>query len=127
MRLLKYSGVRGWPREVGLGQTVGGKMDLDQATSMAARVGALYCQRFGIVPDEAFFLGKLAEELGEVSAATLKLTGRSRGGDAPMSEREANLREEIADLFGFLLMFAAHRGIDLGAAFEDKWGRHLQE
>lgn len=44
-----------------------------------------------------------------------------------MSEREANLREEIADLFGFLLMFAAHRGIDLGAAFEDKWGRHLQE
>ena len=79
------------------------------------------------MPDEAFFLGKLAEELGEVSAATLKLTGRSRGADAPLAEREVNLREEMADLFGFLLMFAALRGIDLGAAFKDKWGRHLQE
>ncbi len=102
-------------------------MDLDQASSMAARVGALYCRRFGIVPDEAFFLGKLAEELGEVSAATLKLTGRSRGSAAPLADREANLREEMADLFGFLLMFAAHRGIDLGAALQDKWGRHEQE
>lgn len=102
-------------------------MSLQQISDKAARVGALYCARFGIVPDEAFFLGKLSEELGEVAAATLKLTGRSRGGDLPLTEREANLRDEMADLFGFLLMFAAHRGIDLGAAFEDKWGRHLQE
>lgn len=94
---------------------------------VAARVGALYCERFAIVPDEAFFLGKLAEELGEVSAATLKLTGRSRGADAPLPERAANLRDEMADLLGFLLMFAAHRGIDLGAAFEEKWGRWLKE
>ena len=93
----------------------------------AVRVGALYCARFAIVPDEAFFLGKLAEELGEVSAATLKLTGRSRGGDAPLAEREANLRDEMADLLGFLLMFAAHRGIDLGAAFDEKWGRWLKD
>ena len=93
----------------------------------AVRVGALYCARFAIVPDEAFFLGKLVEELGEVSAASLKLTGRSRGGDAPLAEREANLRDEMADLLGFLLMFAAHRGIDLGAAFEEKWGRLLKE
>lgn len=93
----------------------------------AARVGELYCARFGVVPDEAFFLGKLAEELGEVSAATLKLTGRSRGADTPLAAREANLRDEMADLFGFLLMFAAHRGIDLGAAFEAKWGRWLKE
>lgn len=96
-------------------------------TDKAARVGALYAANFGIVPDEAFFLGKLAEELGEVSAATLKLTGRSRGADAPLAEREANLRDEMADLLGFLLMFAAHRGIDLGAAFEAKWGRWMKE
>ena len=41
----------------------------------AARVGALYCESFGIVADDAFFLGKLSEELGEVAAAVLKLTG----------------------------------------------------
>lgn len=104
-----------------------GAVALDEITARAARVGALYCDRFGIVPDEAFFLGKLAEELGEVSAATLKLTGRSRGAETPMAEREANLCEEMADLLGFLLMFAAHRGIDLGAAFEEKWGRWLKD
>ncbi|MFM7654885.1 MAG: MazG nucleotide pyrophosphohydrolase domain-containing protein [Paracoccaceae bacterium] len=104
-----------------------GAVALDEITARAARVGALYCERFGIVPDEAFFLGKLAEELGEVSAATLKLTGGSRGGETPMAEREANLREEMADLLGFLLMFAAHRGIDLDAAFDEKWGRWLKD
>lgn len=102
-------------------------MRFDDIADTAAKVGALYAARFGIEPDEAFFLGKLAEELGEVSAATLKLTGRSRGSDTPLEEREANLRDEMADLLGFLLMFAAHRGIDLGAAFEEKWGRWLKD
>lgn len=104
-----------------------GDKSLADLTEEAARVGALCAARFGIQPDEAFFLGKLAEELGEVSSATLKLTGRSRGADAPLAEREANLRDEMADLLGFLLMFAAHRGIDLGAAFQEKWGRWLKE
>lgn len=102
-------------------------LTLAQLTEQAAQVGALYCHRFGIQPDEAFFLGKLTEELGEVAAATLKLTGRSRGAEGDLALREANLRDEMADLMGFLLMFAAHRGIDLGAAFEAKWGRYLQE
>jgi NTP pyrophosphatase (non-canonical NTP hydrolase) len=44
-----------------------------------------------------------------------------------LAAREANLRDEMADLMGLLLMFAAHRGIDLGAAFEAKWGRWLKE
>jgi len=102
-------------------------MQLDEMMAKAAQVGGLYCERFGITPDEAFFLGKLSEELGEVSAATLKLTGRSRGAQVPLAAREANLRDEMADLLGLLLMFAAHRGIDLGAAFEQKWGRWLKE
>lgn len=102
-------------------------MTLDELSAQAAEVGALYCQRFGLAADDAFFLGKLAEELGEVASATLKLTGRSRGADAPLADREANLRDEMADLLGFLLMFAAHRGIDLGAAFQAKWGRWLKE
>ena len=102
-------------------------MQLDEMMAKAAQVGGLYCERFGITPDEAFFLGKLSEELGEVSAACLKLTGRSRGHDAPIAQLKANLRDEMADLLGFLLMFAAHRGIDLGAAFDEKWGRWLKD
>lgn len=101
--------------------------NLAKISESAARVGALYCARFDIVPDEAFFLGKLAEELGEVAAATLKLTGRSRAADRSVAELEANLRDELADLLGFLLIFAAHRGIDLDAAFDDKWGRWLKD
>lgn len=100
---------------------------LAELTEKARKVGALYAANFGITPDEAFFLGKLSEELGEVSAALLKVTGRSRGADAPLPGLEANLRDEMADLLGFLLMFAAHRGIDLDAAFEEKWGRWLKE
>lgn len=102
-------------------------ISLADLSEMARKVGALYVTNFGIRADEAFFLGKLSEELGEVAAATLKLTGRSRGADASEAELEANLRDEMADLMGFLLMFAAHRGIDLGAAFEEKWGRWLKD
>lgn len=38
-----------------------------------------------------------------------------------------NLRNEVADLVGVPLMFAAHHGIDPGAAFEEKSGRWLKE
>ena len=75
---------------------VGGDcMSLDQISAKAARVGALYCARFGIEPDEAFFLGKLSEELGEVAAATLKLTGRSRGYYRRFGLSRSKLRELI--------------------------------
>ncbi len=66
---------------------------------------------------------KLSEELSEVSAAVLKFSLRSRGADTPLVQRKAQLRDELADLFGFLLMFAESRGIDLGAALMAKWGR----
>ena len=100
-------------------------MTLDELSAQAAAVGKIYCDRFGIVPDEAFYLGKLSEELGEICATVLKLSHRSRGADTPLVEREAHLRDELADLFGFLLMFAESRGIDLGAALTAKWGRYL--
>lgn len=102
-------------------------MTLDELSAQATAVGRLYCKNFGIVPDEAFYLGKLSEELGEVSAAVLKLSNRSRGADRPLAEREAQLADEMADLFGFLLMFAQSRGIDLGAALQSKWGRYLPD
>jgi hypothetical protein len=41
--------------------------------------------------------------------------------------RKANLRGLSADHLDLLLMFAAHRGIDLGAAFAQKWGRWRKE
>ena len=102
-------------------------MILGVLSAQAMPVGQLYCKSYGIVPDEVFYLGKLNEGLGEVSAAVLKLSNRSRGANGPMADRAAKLADEMANLFGVLLMFAHSRSIDLGAAFQSKWGRYLQD
>lgn len=93
----------------------------------AAEVGRIYADRFGIDRDGAFYLGKMVEELGEVSAAYLKLAGQSRGSDGDADKLRADLEDEMADLFGFLLVFADWQGVDLGAAFARKWGKYLKE
>ncbi len=88
----------------------------------AAEVGRLYAERFGIARDPAFYLGKLTEEMGEMTAAWLKLNGRARGEGS-----RAALEDEAADVLGFLLVFADWQGIDLAEAFRRKWGVHLPD
>ncbi len=99
--------------------------DLDQLRARAAAVGKIYVDRFGIEADAHFYLGKLSEELGELTAAHLKLTGRARRGDRPQADLIQDLADETADLFGFLLLFADWQGIDLADAFDRKWGQYL--
>jgi NTP pyrophosphatase (non-canonical NTP hydrolase) len=36
------------------------------------------------------------------------------------------LHDELADLFGFLLLFSDWQGVDLAAAFDKKWGAYLE-
>lgn len=91
----------------------------------AAKVGQIYAESFGIDRDAAFYLGKLTEELGELTAATLQSTGRARGAEQDPEVLRRNIEDEAADLLGFLLLFADWQGIDLGAAFDRKWGRYL--
>lgn len=97
-------------------------MTLDEMQRAAALVGAIYAGRFGIDRDPAFYLGKLTEEMGEMTAAWLKLNGRARGEGS-----RAALEDEAADVLGFLLVFADWQGIDLTAAFARKWGQYLPE
>ena len=99
--------------------------DLNELQARAARIGEIYATAFGIDRDAQFYLGKLTEELGELTAAHLKLTGRGRTGDSAEDELRQNLEDEAADLFGFLLLFADWQGIDLGQAFDRKWGQYL--
>lgn len=101
--------------------------ELSDLSERAGQVCDLYARTFGINADGSFYLGKLTEELGEVASAWLKLAGKSRGADTAPEQLRADLTDELADLFGFLLAFARWQGIDLAAAFEAKWGRHLQE
>ncbi|MCI5095126.1 MAG: hypothetical protein MRY77_02300 [Rhodobacteraceae bacterium] len=99
---------------------------LKHLSERAARVGEKYAEAFGIDRDPTFYLGKMVEEMGEVSSAYLKLTGRARGADADPEELRQALQDELADLFGFLLLFSDWQGVDLAAAFDKKWGAYLE-
>ncbi|MGR3647237.1 MAG: hypothetical protein ACU0BJ_02250 [Shimia sp.] len=101
--------------------------DLQELGAMAQAVGDIYADRFDVDRDATFYLGKMMEEMGEVSAAYLKLTGRARGADGAPEVLKAELEDELADLFGFLLLFAGWQGVDLGAAFHKKWGAYLPD
>ncbi|NKX73175.1 hypothetical protein HGG73_03280 [Rhodobacteraceae bacterium R_SAG3] len=96
--------------------------DLTQLTSAAKQVSDLYARRFGVTRDAAWYLGKMTEELGEVTSAYLSLAGQTRNDGS-----KRDLENEVADLLGFLLLFADWQGIDAGAAFERKWGAYLTE
>ncbi len=93
------------------------EQDIGALRRAAARVIQGYAAKFGIERDAAFCLGKLSEELGEMTAAWLKLNGRARG----PGDRQA-MEDELADLLGFVLLFAEWQGIDLPLAFQRKWG-----
>lgn len=96
-----------------------------ELSQIATRVGAIYAERFGIERDATFYLGKLTEELGEVTAAYLKLAGQARRGDRTPEELQGDLEDELADLLGFMLLFADWQGVDLTKALQQKWGRYL--
>lgn len=100
--------------------------DLDDLQDRAGRVGAQYAAAFGIDRDATFYLGKLTEELGELTAAHLKLAGKARTQGQDIDTLRRQQEDEAADLFGFLLLFAQWQGIDLPQAFERKWGRYLE-
>ncbi|WP_343231155.1 hypothetical protein [Thalassovita aquimarina] len=101
--------------------------DLERLQARAADVGRIYADNFGIERDGAFYLGKMTEELGEVASAYLKLAGKSRGSDGDAQALRQELEDELADLFGFLMIFADWQGVDLAAAFERKWGKYLKD
>lgn len=98
-----------------------GAQDLAALTDLVREVGDLYAARFDIRRDPAWYLGKMSEELGEVSAAYLKLQGQGRG-----AASRRDLEDELGDLLGFVLLFADWQGVDIGAALRRKWGGYLE-
>ena len=99
---------------------------LDELTDRVAQVSEIYTTRFGIKSDGDWLLFKLQEELGELTAEHLRLTGRKKreGRDdaAIVSARD----DEAADLLAMLLLYAQHHNIDLEAALDRKWLHHLR-
>jgi NTP pyrophosphatase (non-canonical NTP hydrolase) len=93
---------------------------------LVQRVSDIYAGRNGVRRDDDWFILKLQEELGELTAEHLRLTGRGRHKDMDASAIVVARENEAADLLATLLLYARHNGIDLDAALERKWFVHLR-
>jgi NTP pyrophosphatase (non-canonical NTP hydrolase) len=88
------------------------KFEESSATHVAAN---------GITRDPDWFLLKLQEELGELTQASNRLTGRARRRGLSGDQLRLAVADEAADVLGHLLLFARHHEVDLVAAIERKW------
>lgn len=100
-------------------------MKLTELTADVLRISDIYAREHSIDRDRAgngdWALLKLQEELGELTAEHLRLTGRARG--APDASA---LGDEAADVLGMLLIYCDRAGIDLEAAMQRKWLKWLK-
>ena len=80
-----------------------------------------YAKANDIRRDADWFVLKLQEEVGELTQAWIKLTGRGRLRGRSEAELKQALADETADVLGHILLFAHAEGIDLDAAIERKW------
>lgn len=91
------------------------------------KVGDLYARVHDIPRSADWYLLKLTEELGELTAEHLLISGRARpNADGSSGTREA-LENEAADLFGQFVLYLRENKIDIEAAIERKWLRHLDD
>ena len=91
-------------------------MDLRTLQADVLRISDIYAAEHGIDRSGDWAILKLQEELGELTAEHLRISGRARG------EADAGkLGDEAADVLGMLLIYCDRAGIDLEAAMQRKW------
>ncbi len=91
-------------------------MKLTDLSASVARISDIYAREHSIDRDRDWALLKLQEELGELTAEHLRLSGRARG--APDAQA---LGDEAADVLGMLLIYCDRAGIDIEQAMRRKW------
>lgn len=96
-------------------------MTLDELTDAVSRVSDIYAREHGIERDRDWAVLKLQEELGELTAEHLRVSGRARGA----ADRD-KLGDEAADVLGMLLIYCRQHDVDLAAALRRKWLRWLE-
>jgi NTP pyrophosphatase (non-canonical NTP hydrolase) len=95
-------------------------LDLKTLQADVLRISDIYAHEHGIDRSGDWAILKLQEELGELTAEHLRMSGRARGAaDAD------KLGDEAADVLGMLLIYCDRAGIDLEAAVERKWLKWL--
>lgn len=96
-------------------------MDLKSLQADVLRISDIYAREHGIERSGDWALLKVQEELGELTAEHLRMSGRARGvADA------GKLGDEAADVLGMLLIYCDRAGIDLEAAMQRKWLHWLE-
>lgn len=96
-------------------------MNLKDLQADVLRISDIYAAEHDIDRDRDWALLKLQEELGELTAEHLRLTGRARGKPDARA-----LGDEAADLLGMLLIYCARSGVDLEQAMQRKWLKWLE-
>lgn len=99
-------------------------MDLKKLTDRLERIIEGYQKEYGIETTPDWYVMKLQEEAGELTAAHLRLTGRARPKKRTRKELRANLEEEISDVIAMALLFARSRDIDVETCFRKKWFKY---
>ncbi len=100
--------------------------DIFTITEKAKEVMKKYQEEYPeVVMDRDYFPFKVTEEWGECMQSYLMFTdrGRQKGRNKEVIQKE--LADEMADVFGYLLLFADKEGIDLKKAISDKWFSYL--
>ena len=86
-----------------------------------------YVEAFGLRRDPDWFILKLQEEVGELTQAWTRLTGRGRRGERSGQELRDQLADEVADVLGHILLLARYCSIDLPPAVQRKWRFDMSE
>ena len=98
---------------------------LPELGALVAQVSDIYAERNDIARDDDWYMLKLQEELGELTAEYLRSSGRGRMKGADADAVRVALEDETADVLAMLLLFARNNAIDLEAALERKWFKYL--
>ncbi|MBP1842412.1 NTP pyrophosphatase (non-canonical NTP hydrolase) [Rhizobium petrolearium] len=94
---------------------------LERLAGQFEAASAAYAETHGIERDPDWFVLKLQEEVGELTQAWNRVTGRGRKKGRSEEDLNRDLADETADLLGHILLFARNNRIDLAAAIERKW------
>ncbi len=99
---------------------------LHELTVNAKQIMGMYSEEYPEVKvDRDYFPFKVTEEWGECLQVYLMLTDRGRQKGQSKEEIKEKLELEIADVLGFLMVFADSEGIDLEQALNKKWFKRL--
>lgn len=102
--------------------------DVRELTKKVQEVMDQYKREYpDVKADRDYYAFKISEELGECMQAYLMLTDRGRQKGKTKEEIRSMFSQEIADVLGYLLLFAANEGIDPVEALTDKWFAYLNK